>query len=75
MGKTKSYNVTATFQRMSSAVEAVGVIKHKGVDDAPRVLGGDGQYIVVCGPFKARKTAEDVLAALHTQTTYTFNIE
>lgn len=75
MSKTQVYNVVASFMKISSAIDAVGVIKHKGIDDSPRVIAGEGQYHTVMGPFKAKKTAEDLVEQLHKQTTYTFKIE
>lgn len=74
MGSKITYTCVAEFKKMSSAVECVGILKHKNIDDGAKVFPGDGVYLVKLGDFKAKKSAEDVLTQIHSKTSYTFKI-
>jgi hypothetical protein len=75
MGKSKTFELRASFKRIAPAIECVGILKHHKIDDQPQVFSGHGDYEVRLGSFKAKKSAEDVLTLIHEKTSYTFTIQ
>lgn len=75
MAASKTFTLVADFKKISTAIECVGILKHKGIDDNATVHPGKGVYQVKVGAFKAKKSAEDVLKDIHDKTSFTFKIE